>query len=939
MLSLFPLFTVAQGNGGKHELVFDLVDDVTTLCPTEASKVYLLSKDSVLLHTGTCKQIMKKNREVTYFYMPVDSTGEYILKCENEDYHTLYKPIYVKVHKREHEIWLGKIGMKRCLRNDMTVDLEGVEVVGTRLKFYYDNDTLVYKAAPFITQEGFVLCEMLKKMPGIELRDGNIYSNGKQVSALLLNGKDFFQEDRKTLLENLPAFMVKDVKVYNKTKDTLSLFKREREFEGLVMDVKLKKDYYRTKMASMDVAAGTEKGYYSKLYGMDLSLLHRFTVFGGTNNVNRNEDLSAGEHAENRDFGVGRMKYTKGGLNYNIDHSQGKYSMKGDVKLDYTDQNAEVTNSTRMFSTGGDLFSRSSLLERLYSLNLTSNHELNFWENRPYSLTLSPSFTHVRTKQNLNSAQGSFRADMDSLYGVKWLDSLTAIALGTQMLQYGISRQIVQNRREAEHTEVKLEAIQTILIPHTDDQLLLTAEALYNSSKMKTRRMDMIDYLSTLPTVTDGRCRYIDADNNQWKLRGSAGYHLKFTPDNMLQINVDYEHVETDTQNPVYLLQDMNTILGCTPDMANSYSHQLTDNNLVANLRYEYTIRKSADPTNSTTKSFHVAVPFKVNHSRVHFIQNQANEFVSNNMVRPDIDLGLSYVKQGMKGVNLSLNYKLEHNMVSPLKMIDIFDDTNPMMTTHGNRDLKNPVKQTLSFSALINNMMKWNQVLAVSYVVTRNANIDAILFDRNTGAWSVSPRNVNGNRTFTFVNMGNFYLPHRWMLQNNTTFIWANLVSYSGMSFEELGKKSLSHMHRLSEEITVNKMSVNMKHNVSLTTFVHYHHTGNRKYAQQHLEDWEYGLRGKIVTELPWNLKYENNLAATMRRGYAFSNMNTSEYVWNMELRKAFSEKLLLKLEVNDLLNQKHCITRSATSQMETENIFNHLGRYAMLHFIWKIN
>ena len=186
---------------------------------------------------------------------------------------------------------------------------------------------------------------------------------------------------------------------------------------------------------------------------------------------------------------------------------------------------------------------------------------------------------------------------------------------------------------------------------------------------------------------------------------------------------------------------------------------------------------------------------------------------------------------------------------------------------------------------------------------------------------------------------MGNFYLPHRWMLQNNTTFIWANLVSYSGMSFEELGEKSLSHMHRLSEEITVNKMSANMKHNVSLTALVHYNHTGNRKHAQQHLEDWEYGLRGKIVTELPWNLKYENNLAATMRRGHAFSNMNTSEYVWNMELRKAFSEKLLLKLEVNDLLNQKHCITRSATSQMETENVFNHLGRYAMLHFIWKIN
>ena len=61
-------------------------------------------------------------------------------------------------------------------------------------------------------------------MPGLTINnDGEILSNGRKVETLLLNGKDFFNNDRKTLLENLPAFMVKHVKVYEKEKDKTSL--------------------------------------------------------------------------------------------------------------------------------------------------------------------------------------------------------------------------------------------------------------------------------------------------------------------------------------------------------------------------------------------------------------------------------------------------------------------------------------------------------------------------------------------------------------------------------------------------------------------------------------------------------------------------------------------------------------------------------------------
>ena len=109
-------------------------------------------------------------------------------------------------------------------------------------------------------------------MPGLTINnDGEILSNGRKVETLLLNGKDFFNNDRKTLLENLPAFMVKQVKVYEKEKDTTSLFERERELKGLVMDIRLKPDYHSNFLSSIDAAAGTDKRYYGRALGLKIN--------------------------------------------------------------------------------------------------------------------------------------------------------------------------------------------------------------------------------------------------------------------------------------------------------------------------------------------------------------------------------------------------------------------------------------------------------------------------------------------------------------------------------------------------------------------------------------------------------------------------------------------------------------------------------------------
>ena len=87
-----------------------------------------------------------------------------------------------------------------------------VQVNATKVKFYMNEDTLVYNADAFELSEGSMLDALIEQLPGVELKDdGRIYVNGRFVESLLLNGKDFFKGDNLIMLENLPSYMVKNI--------------------------------------------------------------------------------------------------------------------------------------------------------------------------------------------------------------------------------------------------------------------------------------------------------------------------------------------------------------------------------------------------------------------------------------------------------------------------------------------------------------------------------------------------------------------------------------------------------------------------------------------------------------------------------------------------------------------------------------------------------
>ena len=83
-----------------------------------------------------------------------------------------------------------------------------------------------------------MLEELVKKLPGAEIDDeGNVKINGKDLSKIMVDGKEFFGGDVKTGLKNLPVDMIEKLKTYDKKSDLARITGIDDGEEETVLDL------------------------------------------------------------------------------------------------------------------------------------------------------------------------------------------------------------------------------------------------------------------------------------------------------------------------------------------------------------------------------------------------------------------------------------------------------------------------------------------------------------------------------------------------------------------------------------------------------------------------------------------------------------------------------------------------------------------------------
>jgi hypothetical protein len=253
--------------------------------------VILMNEDSVVIDST-----QTKNEDGYSFYVPA-VRSKYIVKASAEGFDDEYLKYEVKGLSRNTYFNLPNIYIHKNVSYDKTLD--DVVVKASKVQFVWKGDTLVYNADAFNIPEGSMLEDIIKQLPGVELKkNGEIIVNGRKIDFLTLNGKDFFKGKNELILKNLPYYTVKNIKVYDK-QTRLGEFLDDNSSKDYVMDVVLKKEYSNSFVGNAEGALGTNDRWMTRLFGLSLSDRMRITSFANMNNVNNNSTISDGDWSDN----------------------------------------------------------------------------------------------------------------------------------------------------------------------------------------------------------------------------------------------------------------------------------------------------------------------------------------------------------------------------------------------------------------------------------------------------------------------------------------------------------------------------------------------------------------------------------------------------------------------------------------------------------------
>ena len=260
-ISVFASFSQSTDN---PLTVKSKVFNLFTSEPVLGAKASLISlPDSVVVYEGVHNDYLNGKIVPTNDINATlkDRSKNYVMRVEKEGFVTEWIPIDPsKAGKSQVELPFNPIYLEPESKK-----LKEITVTASKIKFYHRGDTLVYNADAFVLPEGSMLDALLEQLPGVKMDDNGVISvNGRRVEYLLLDGKEFFSNDRKLMLKNIASYTVKNIDVYESHDERFDAARPGQE--KLMMDVKLKKEYQKGYIANLEAGYGTSDRWLGRLF-------------------------------------------------------------------------------------------------------------------------------------------------------------------------------------------------------------------------------------------------------------------------------------------------------------------------------------------------------------------------------------------------------------------------------------------------------------------------------------------------------------------------------------------------------------------------------------------------------------------------------------------------------------------------------------------------
>ncbi|MGI6231704.1 MAG: outer membrane beta-barrel protein [Prevotella sp.] len=931
------------------------VKDVKTHKDVVGATVELLTlADSSFIRGTVVKKDNSWGHEIYWYKLDVDNNTDYLLRISAVGYKTQYKKVKVRMAQRVAEQFIDDVE----LEPDSKL-LSEVVVKATKIKMVNKGDTLVFDATAFNLSEGSMLDALIRQLPGSSIKDGVISVNGRKVSSLLINGRDFFKGDAKKALENLPAYTVDKVKAYDKAGVRSRLVGKDMGDKEYVLDVNLKKQYHRGAINNVDLAAGTHNRYSAQMFTMSYTDKDRLSIAGRMNNVS-NSGVPGQEDVIANMVNGGNGKQASKNLNLDYRHEGATeddfLSVTG--SMSHSDTDIETRSSSQTFLSTGDHYGLSN--GHSWGKPTSYSGSIQFSQRPKKRVILASAEMGFTKGENLrDSRSGTFSDNPQG--SLEILDSLFAPVTSERLRSIAIHR--VKNLRNSYSQQLNgnFSLSETLLLGSDEDgwknMLNFGASGNHSHSKSKSFSLNNIDYFDGI-TPGDHRNQFNDTPNSSSNIAGylvysrrlssqkavnnmfflSLGYHINYTyssNDNALY-RLDQLADYSPDNYPIGLLPSARSALDSVLDVSNSYNSR------------NHTTVQSVEPSIWYTHgdgtrmphwgiSFNLPVKFKTERQR-YFREKYYSKNRNSTLFEPT--LWLNYHFNDSTGTRYArFGYSSNVSLPDLITLMGIHDDSNPLAVTDGNPNLRNQRTHQFSFIANVFSMERQRHFgFDFDYNLIQDAIASRTYYETSTGITHTQQVNVGGNWSVAGgIGYGSTLdKKQRLMFDVSLRSNFNNSVDLMQTSAEG---NERSDVRTLNSTLNFRlNYSLDERLSLELAANANNQYTTSNQSGFEKINAWDNNVVLNGTCQLPWDLEFSTEVGDRKRSGYNDEQMNTNDVVWNLRLTKRLLKgRLMFAFDAFDILGQLNNTSYSINEQGRTETWTNSIPRYCMLHVAFK--
>ncbi|MBF4484647.1 carboxypeptidase-like regulatory domain-containing protein [Flavobacterium sp. CSZ] len=679
--------------------------------------------------------------------------------------------------------------VQNIIMDDAGIELKGVEIV-REMPVSIKGDTIVYNADSFKSGTEKKLEDVLKKLPGVEVNaDGEIEVEGKKVSKLMVEGKDFFDGDTKLGVKNIPADAIDKIQVLRNYNEVGALKGLGNDQDNVAMNIKLKEG--KKNFWFGDVTAGTGVGELDSRYIINPKLFYyspKYSINVITNFNNIGElPLTAQDYF--KFTGGFKNMMQKGGSNFNVSSNdlgisilRNNRAKEIETKFGATNFAYSITKKWNISGFGILSTSKTDLETKSQTTILESGDEQKRDEE-----------THQKNNLGLFKLSSTYKPNDKFQFDYDILTKLSKQNEDTDLLRESVVNKVstletILTGKKQDPTSIK----QDLSLYYTQSdknifafemQHLYQDENPFYNANLRTQPFDLAGYTSGQQRNDLNQDRFVKTN----KLDAKLDYYYMVTPKSNINITLGNTFSYQDFNSHIFQMldngdrNDLNA-----PDNNNKVNYNFND--VFLGFHYKILAGKFTLTPGVSVHSYNMK-------------NTQLGTDYSQNFIKVLPDFFALY--QIKKAETLTYNFSLTNDFTDINQLAGGYVLSDYSSLFRGNRLLENATSQVHSVRYFKYNMFNFENIFANA---TYTKKVDAIKTSADFTGINQSSSPYNSNLADeTFSGMGNY---GRSFLKNYKASVNA---SFNWSKFNNIQNNELATTESFSQSYTV-KASTNYK-------------------------------------------------------------------------------------------------------------------------------